>query len=197
MKNLLKLSLLAVLTFISVGVYAYDDAFSLKVKANNQKSIMFFIKEAQDVDFSIYGSDNEILYKQKIHAVQPLARTYNLDAFPDGSYLLKLETDLKITEYNIQIENGKTMISEPKIKEKSRLTLVKEKAIVKLDIENVSGGPVELKIINEYNDEMYSKVYTDKSKLNKKFNIGQTDAKQLTFILRFDDQEFVQTVSVN
>jgi hypothetical protein len=44
---------------------------------------------------------------------------------------------------------------------------------------------------------LYSNVFLDKSKLSKKFNIGKTDAKELTFIVRFKDQEFIKTVSLN
>jgi hypothetical protein len=197
MKNLLKTSLLAVLLFVSAGAYAYDETFSLKVKSNAQKSIMFFIREPQDVEFSIYDSESEILYKQRIHAVQPSAKTYNLEAFPDGAYKLKLETDSIITTYKIQIVNGKTLVEKPVITEKLKPLLTKENAIISLDMTNLDKGPVEVKIVNEYNDQLYSNVFLDKSKLSKKFNIGKTDAKELTFIVRFKDQEFIKTVSLN
>jgi hypothetical protein len=197
MKKLLKISLLAMLMFISADIYAYDETFSLKVKSNTQKSIMFIISEAQDLEFSIYGQENEILYKQSIHAVQPEAKTYNLDAFPDGAYLLKLETNSGITEYMIQIKNGKTLVEKPTITPKFKPVLTKQNAVITLDMDNINNGQVEVKIINEYNEELYAKVFTNQLKLSQKFNIDQTDAKELTFIVRSKDQEFIKTVSIN
>ncbi len=197
MKNVLKISLLALLLFISAGVYAYDETFSLKVKSNTQKSIVFYVKEAQDVEFSIYGSDNEILYKQEIRSAQPATKTYDLEAFPDGNYVLKLETGLGITEYKMQIEYGKASIEKPLITQKLKPILTKQNAIVTLDMLIFDKEPIEIKIVNEHNDQLYSNVFTEKNKLCKKFNIGKTDARELTFIVKTKGQEFVETVSVN
>jgi hypothetical protein len=195
MKKLIQTSLLALLTFVSANVYAYDETFALKVKSNAQKSIMFYISEPLDVQFSIYG-DDEIIYKQDIHAVEPIAKTYNLNAFPDGNYQLKLETDSKITEYKIKIQDGKTVVEEPTITEKFKPVLTKQNGIVTLNMGNTDKGEVEIRIVNEYNDQLYSKSF-DSAKLNKKFNISGTNAKELTFIVKFKNQEFIKTVSVN
>jgi hypothetical protein len=196
MKTLLRISLIVAVLFASVNVYALDETFALKVKSNSDKSVMFYINQAQDVDLSIYNSDNDILYKQTIHANQPAAKTYNLDSFPDGSYLFKLETSNQITEYQVVIEDGKTVVSKPVTIEKFKPSIKFENSMITFTLDNADKGPVEVKILNEYNDSLYEKVFNVQSKLSKKFNVGQTDAKELTFIVRFNNQEYVETVSI-
>ena len=197
MKNFLKIGLVATILFTSLATYANDENLSLKVKSNDQKSITFLVKEAQDVDFSIYDSENELLYTQKIHTSAPVAKTYNLEAFPDGAYLVKLETDSQITEYQIKIENGKTTILTPVVTERMKPVLTKEKELITLNLENLSQGPVEVKILNERNDQLYSKIFNAKPKFTKTFNVGQSFAKELTFIVKSKNQEFIQTLAIN
>jgi hypothetical protein len=195
MKNLLKISLLAVMVFVSAHAYAYDDTFSIKVKGSNEKSVVFYISEAQDVALSIYSADKELLYSQKIHAVKSVAKTYNLEAFLDGTYFIKLETDKKITAYEVRIQNGKTTVEKPFVINKPILT--KENDVIIMRMENSDNSTFEVKVLNEHNDELYSKIFADKSKLSTKFDIAQTDAKELTFIVKYKDQEFIQTMYVN
>ncbi len=64
-------------------------------------------------------------------------------------------------------------------------------------MENTPNGEVEVKILNEYNEELYTKVFAAKTKLVKKFNVDKTDAKELTFIVKSKNQEFVKTIQLN
>lgn len=197
MKTLLRISLVLTLLFTGIGAHAEDETFALKVKNNSEKSVTFYVTQAQDIDFAIYNSVSDVVYRQTIHAEKPAARTYNLEAFPDGSYVFKLETNLQVTEYEVVIADGKTSISKPVRTEKLKPSIKKENSMVTFSMDNIGNGPVEVKILNEYNEQLYSKVFVDKSKLTKKFNVGQTDAKELTFVVRYKDQEYVETVSIN
>ena len=196
MKKILQTSLLAVLMLVSASLYANEETFELKVKGGAQKSVAFFISEPLDVEFSISDYNAVILYQQNIHALQPIKKTYNLAAFPDGTYQLRLETELKITQYKIRIEEGKTIVEEPIIIQKLKPILTMQNAIVTLDMENMDKVPVEIKVVNEYNEQLYNSVFNS-AKLSKKFNIAQANAKELTFIVRYKDQEFTKTLSVN
>jgi len=197
MKNFLKIGLLAGILLSSSVVFANEDNFSLKANAKNEKSIVFLISEAQDINISIYGDNYELIYDQKIHALKPSTKVYNLEDFPDGNYIVELENETKLIKYNVTIENGKTLVSEPITTELFKPVFTKENKTITLNMENTPSGDVEVKILNEYNDELYAKVFTAKSKLVKKFNVDKTDAKELTFIVKSKNQEFVKTISLN
>ncbi|MGY0036674.1 hypothetical protein [Pedobacter sp. NJ-S-72] len=117
MKNLLKISLIAMILFTSANTYANNDDLSLKVKNAEQKTIRLSINKTEDMDVTFYGIDNEILYQKKGQELGGTEKTYNLTAFPDGNYIMKVETDLKWVEYPINIKNNKASVSTPSIKE--------------------------------------------------------------------------------
>lgn len=192
MKNFLKISFLAAIVFTSFGAFAEDDSFSLKVKSGNEKSIEFVINEAHDINLSIITSEDEVIYEQKIHAAGAAKKVYNLETFPNGKYTLKLQTALKLTTYTIAIENGKAVLSEPSVTELFKPVLVKEKDMITLNFKNQVKGAVEVFILNEYNDQLFNKAYTV-ADLSQKFDVSKTDAKELTFVVRYNGEEHIET----
>lgn len=193
MKNFIKIGLVvASLILMATGAFAND--FLLKTGTENQKTISILINEVQDVNLSLHGLDREVIYEQKIQAKQATTKTYNLDALPDGNYTLKLEVGSKITTYKIAIKENKAIVSEPVVAEVIKPVLTKDKEMVTLDLGNTYKGEVEIQVYNEYNEELYNQKFDDQSKLIKKFDIGKTYSKQLTFIVKSADQEFVKTI---
>ena len=192
MKNFLKIGLLVAILFTSFGVFAKDEVFSLKVNTGSEKSIVFFVHDAHDINLSILTADEEVVYEQKIHSVGAAKKVYNLAAFPNGNYTLKLETPLKLTTYEIVIEGGKALLSVPTVKELFKPSLVKEKEMITLNLKNQLKGAVEVVILNEYNDQLFSKAYA-KANLTQKFDVSKTDAKELTFLVRYRNEEHIET----
>lgn len=194
MKNLLKNSLILALLLISSIAFADDANISIKVKSNNEKALIFSLDEAQKINLSIYSLNDGIIYEQNIKTDKATTKTYNLEAFPDGNYIIKLENEEKLIEYEVNIFKGKTLISEPIVTEFFKPVLVKDAEFVTIDMKYVPHGPVEVKVFNEYNDEMYAKSFASKVNAVKKFNISKTDAKQLTFLIKSKNHEFIETV---
>ncbi|MES2447928.1 MAG: hypothetical protein V4546_12155 [Bacteroidota bacterium] len=194
MKNLLKNSLILALVLISSIAFADDANISIKVKAENEKSIIFSLDQAEKINLSIYSLNDGIIYEQNIKTDKATTKTYNLEAFPDGNYIIKLENEEKLIEYQVNIFKGKTLISEPIVTEFFKPILVKDEDFITIDMKYVPHGEVEVKVFNEYNDEMYAKSFASKVNAVKKFNISKTDAKQLTFLIRSKNHEFIETV---
>ncbi|HTM98124.1 MAG TPA: hypothetical protein VL088_05260 [Pedobacter sp.] len=195
MKNLLKISLLTAIVFTSFGAVANDDAFVLKTNNEDEKSIVFLVNEAQDINLSIVAEDDEIVYEQKIRTTSATKKVYNLSAFPNGSYTLKLESPVKLTTYQIVIENGKAILSAPTVKAFFKPVIVKEKGIVTVDLKTPIEGAVDIIVLNEYNDELFKKEFTQ-AKSIQKFDITNTNARELTFIVKHKDQEYIETISI-
>ena len=192
MKHILKVSLLTAILFTSFGAFANDDKFSLKVKGANEKSIEFSINEAYDINLSIVTAEDEVVYEQKIHSAGAAKKVYNLESFPNGSYTLKLETPLKLTTYIISILDGKAELSNPTVTELFKPVLVKEKETITLNFKNQVKGAVNVVIVNEYNDQLFSKAYT-LADISQKFDVSKTDAKELTFIVSYKGEEHIET----
>lgn len=195
MKNLFKISLVAVLLFATSGVYAND--FLIKVSRENEKAISIQLGQGQHVELSLYDqATDEVIYVQHIKATAARVRTYVLNAFPDGNYELKLEEGAKTTKYQIAIKNNKAVISEPVVSEVVQPVLTKEKAIVTLDLGNAYKGQTEVQIFNEYNEEVYSETFEKGLKLIKKFDVSKTYSKELTFVVKAENTEFTKTIEL-
>lgn len=194
MKKFLKIGLIAALFFTATGVHANDDNFTLNVKSEKNKFIRFSIGKAEDVSLSFVGSDEEVLFEENIHASAASSKVYDLNALPDGKYVLKIESDVKLAKYTVTIKNGKTTVSEPKISNVFKPVYTLKDEIVTLNLENLDKSPIEVKVYNEYNDEVYYEVFKDKTQLTKKFNISKTDSKELTFMVKFKDESYVKTI---
>lgn len=196
MKNLLKISLIATILFTSVNTYANNDDLSLKVNSVERKTIRLSINQTQDMKVTFYGLNDEILYEKKGHELSGSSKTYDLTDFPDGNYIMKLETDLKSVEYQINIENNKASLSTASNKETFKPVLTKKDGVVTLNLDYTNKAPVEITIFDEFNNQLYTNIYNDSSKLVRKFNIGKALSSKLTFVITSKDQAFNSTIDV-
>ncbi len=196
MKKFLKIRLVAALLLLSAGSYASEGDFSFKLKKVNEKSITFFVDKAQVINVSIYGAGDEILFDQKINAVKASNKTFDLNAFPEGNYTMKLVTESTLAEYKIQIKSGKAIVSESTIEELIQPVLTSNEGVITLSLDNADKGPVEVSILGEYSDPLYAEVFEGDSKLVKKFNIARIDLDELTFIIKSGKQEFTKIVQL-
>jgi hypothetical protein len=85
-------------------------------------------------------------------------------------------------------------VSEPKVSNIFKPVYTKKDQVITLDLDNLDKNPIEVKVYNEYNDEVYNEVFKDKAQLTKKFNISKTDSKELTFVVTYKEESFVKTI---
>ncbi|WP_296144922.1 hypothetical protein [uncultured Flavobacterium sp.] len=195
MKNFLKISLIVAVFLSAFGASANEKDFSLKVKSEKGKTVSFSINEAKNINLSIYGKNNETLFDEKINSNGVFNRTYDLNAFPEGNYVLEVETDAKLAQYEIHISGGTASISEKAITEVFKPVLTKGDGFVTLNILKTDKNPVEVQVFDENNTELYSGVITNKSSIAKKFDTNTTGAEKLTFIVKYKDQIFSETIA--
>lgn len=196
MKNLLKISLIATILFTSVNTYANNDDLSLKVNSVERKTIRLSINQTQDMKVTFYGLNDEILYEKKGHELSGSSKTYDLTDFPDGNYIMKLETGLKSVEYQINIENNKASLSTASNKETFKPVLTKKDGVITLNLDYTNKAPVEITIFDEFNNQLYTNIYNDSAKLVRKFNVDKALSTKLTFVITSKDQAFNSTIDV-
>lgn len=113
MKNLLKSTFLLALLAISSATYSNDIKLSVKPHSYKEKSIVLSTKELEKVDLFIYNIYDGELYKESIKADKPLTKVYNLNAFPEGQYIVKLVKGKETIEYELRITRDKALVSAP------------------------------------------------------------------------------------
>ena len=117
MKNILKLSLLLVVTMTSMSSYAIDGDFLLNVKKGKGNEISFSMNEIKKVNVSIYDDEKNLIFTEIAKGEKGILRTYNLDELPAGTYYLVVENDLKSVKHEIIIAEEKSILTTKVISE--------------------------------------------------------------------------------
>ncbi|MDI6049487.1 FimB/Mfa2 family fimbrial subunit [Flavobacterium sp. XS2P24] len=123
MKNILKLSLLLIVTMTSMSMYAIEDNFLLNVKKGKGNEISFTLNQIKQANVSIYDDQNNLIYTEKAKGEKRISKTYNLDEFPVGTYYLVVENNLKKVKHEIIISEQKTFLTTKAISEVYKPTM--------------------------------------------------------------------------
>lgn len=117
MKTILKLSLVVLVAMTTMSSYAIDGDFLLNVKKGTGKQISFSVNEIQKAKVTIYDKDHNEIYSEIVTGKGGISRIYSLEEFPDGEYLLEVETNLKRVTHEIAIAHESPTLSRRSIAE--------------------------------------------------------------------------------
>jgi hypothetical protein len=112
MKKILKLSLLLAFVLTTMQTYAGEGDFLLYVKKGDGKAIRFALNGIKNINLSIYDKDGNLIFSEKATDEVGILRTYSLEEFPEGTYFLEAENNLKKVRYEIVIANENASLSK-------------------------------------------------------------------------------------
>ena len=117
MKKILKLSLVCVVLFTAMSTYAIDgkEDFNLHVIRNNGKLITFALNQVKKASLTIYDQDGTLLYSENASGEDGILRTFNLEDFPQGTYFLDIEDNVKKVRHEITITDSISTLSRKAI----------------------------------------------------------------------------------
>ena len=112
MKKMLKLSLVCAVLFTG-STYAIDgnEDFNLHVIKANGKLISFAINKLQRATLAIYDKDGNLIYSETASGKDGILRTFSLEEFPEGTYFLEAEDNVKKVRHEITITDDTTVLS--------------------------------------------------------------------------------------
>jgi hypothetical protein len=197
MKKILKFSLvLAVVVSAAVQAHAGNSDFSLNLKREEGKTVSFTFKEIKKMDLSIYDTNANLIYQEKVTSDDNIDRTYDLTALPDGIYFLKAETALKIAKYKIEVVGKMAKLSTDAISEVYKPVLTNKNGLVTLNVLNLEKAPVNVTIYNSDEVELYNETLPAETYVGKIFDMKNCKGEKCMFVIAYNDKTFVETVAV-
>ncbi|WP_051199894.1 T9SS type A sorting domain-containing protein [Flavobacterium subsaxonicum] len=195
MKNVMKFGLALAMIFSVATVQAGND-FSVNAKEGMGKVISFTINDTKSVHVSIYNTDGVVIFDETPKGKDgKISRTYDLTAFPDGTYFLETETGAKVARHTITLSGKSAKVEEKTVAEIYKPVLVNKNGLVTVSILNAEKSPIQIKMYDDNNNEVYSETVTGELSLAKKFDINKTSAKNFTFVMTYNNKTFVETVA--
>ena len=195
MKNVTKFALALVVFFSTVAMRANDD-FSVRVKSGVGKQISFTINDTKNVHISIFSKDGVEVFAENIKSKDgKISRSYDLNALPNGTYYLETETKTKVDRREMTLSGSTATVSEKTLTEIYKPVMFSKDGLVTVSILNSDKTPVEIKMFDENNNELYSETVTGEQSLAKRFDINKTTAKKITFVMSYNNKTFVETVA--
>lgn len=131
MKKILKLSLVCAVLFTGMSTYAIDGNtdFALHVRKGDGKLITFALNNVSKANLSIYDKDGILIYSENATGKGGILKTFDLTEFPEGTYFLDIEDNVKKLRYEINVTNGESTLSNKSISQTYKTTNAKNTAV--------------------------------------------------------------------
>ena len=192
MKKILKFSLVLAIALTAINAHATGVDFLLKVKNEQGKKITFAINEGSKVTLTIYDANDKLINTEELNSKGLISRTYDLNALPEGTYFLEAESELKVAKYEISVVGKIASLSETPISIVYKPIFVTKNGLVSVSILNIDKAPVEIKIYDADSNEVYKSAVLTDQKVSKYFNFNETELKNYTFVMSYDDKTFTK-----
>ena len=195
MKKILKFGLVLVAALTTISGHASTVDFTLDVKIEQGKKVTFAINTINIMNLSIYDADDKLIHSEKVDSKKDISRTYDLNALPEGTYFLEVESDVTISRYEISVTGTKASLYANAISEDYKpvpVFLFKD-GLVWVNIVNLDNSPVNIKIYDKDGDEVYDSPELTDENVTKIFDVNNIANEKYTFVMTYKDKTFTQT----
>ena len=195
MKKILKFGLVLVAALTTVNGHASTVDFTLDVKNEQGKKVTFAVNTINIMNLSIYDADDKLIHTEEVNSKKDFSRTYDLNELPEGTYFLEVESDSKISRYEISVAKATATLSANAISEdyKPVPVFLYKDGLVWVNIVNLGQAAVNIKIYDKDGDEVYDSPKLTDENVTKIFDVNNIQNEKHTFVMTYKDRTFTQT----
>lgn len=193
MKAIFKLSATAGLLFtVAVGMAKEPN---VKLISNGEVKSLVFQMDSQSRETSVRLMDDEdnIIFNDKVTS-GIYAKSFNLSALADGNYYFSTENAMKAFVYTIGIDDNELVLLDKK--ERSKPVFRQKEDRLFLNLLNLDGNEVDIKVIDSSNRVVFKETVKNKVTVEKAFNFEGAYEDTYTVIVKDDKQLYYEYVSV-
>jgi hypothetical protein len=142
---------------------------------------------------SIYDASDRLIHSENVDTQKIVNRTYDLKALPEGTYYLEAESDMKIARYKITVVGATATLSETAISEVYKPVFVEKNGLVTLTVLNLTKSPVNIKIYDNEDNEVYASEKLTDETVAKIFDLNNIKSEKYTFVITYNNKTFAKT----
>ncbi len=149
----------------------------------------------KQVTCSILDEGKNVVYREKVATGSQIAKRYDLNALPLGSYTLVIDDALSVEKL------GFTLTDETIIYHSAKSQVVYKPIIKVGDNKKVSfnllalGKDVEIAVMDD-NKTLYQKTYSDMPSINKQISFEDVLTGEYTVVVKVAGETFYKTVNI-
>ena len=193
MKTIFKLSATAGLLFTAAVGMAKEP--ELKLISNGDERGFVYQSDIQSAETSLKLMDDasHIIFIDKVSSGM-YAKRFNLSSLNDGNYYFSAENSIKTRVYTLNIDDGELSLLEST--EKSKPVFRKKGGRLFLNLLNLDGNNVEIKVMDGSDRVVFKETIANKTVVEKVFNFEGAFEDTYTVIVRDDEQRYYEYMTV-
>jgi hypothetical protein len=192
MKRVFKLSAIVALLFATNVTLGAEP--KVNVDEVRKTIIIEFEKPRSENQLRLIDLENNVIYFERFNKFEIHTKKLDLNKLPTGSYVMKLENDLRIAEYGISVEKSGVHIISKKIDNKPVFS--KRAGRVFLNLLNSDLGPVDISVRDAVDRLLFSETIDRKLVVEKAFNFNGAFKGGYTIKVKVGDGVYFEEISV-
>lgn len=194
MKTNLKFTAMIAFMFATVVGLAKEPKLSLLTEGQSKSLIVELDSENSKTLLKIIDENQHIIFSEKI-ATKSYTKKFDLNELENGSYYIRLDDDLRTLIYPISVENKEVKIL--KRIENTKPVFRKKGSMLFLNLLNLDGEDVQIKVFDSDNRTLFSEVIENESIVTKAFNFETAYEDRYTVVVKDGKNTYYEDIVVN
>ncbi len=194
MKTNLKFTAMIALMFTAAVGLAKEPKLSLITNGQSKSLIVELDSQHEKTYLKIIDENQNIVYSDKISETSYTTK-FDLSELENGSYYFKLDDPLRTLIYPISVENKEVKIL--KRIENTKPVFRQKGAKLFLNLLNLDGKDVEIKVFDSDNRTLYSEVVENEIIITKAFNFETAFEDRYIVVVKVGENTYYEDIVVN
>ena len=194
MKTNLKFTTMIAFMFATVVGLAKEPKLSLMTEGQSKSLIVELDSKNNKTFLKILDENQNIIFSEKI-ATTSYTKKFDLNELENGSYYIELDDSLRTLVYPISVENKEVKIL--KRIENTKPVFRKKGSMLFLNLLNLDGEDVQIKVFDSDNRTLFSEVIKNESIVTKAFNFETAHEDRYTVVVKDGENTYYEDIAVN
>jgi len=193
MKTILRFTTVIAFLFVTATTLARDPKLRVINKENSKAIVFEWDIQEEDTYVQIIDAAGNIIYFENILDTEVYSKRFDLKNLEDGNYVLEVENALKKISYTINVNDK---IGVAKKKESAKPVFRRVEDMVYLNLLNLDGKDVEIKVVDGENRIVFQETARDEMLVEKAFNFKNAYAGDYTVVVKGKGSTYYENIVV-